>query len=59
MTDQHRDALLSSSLDYTTAKLAFANAIVVAQRAGIEDVEIARPTGLPIAEVRAVLRTPY
>jgi hypothetical protein len=59
MSDQHLDALLSSSLDKTTAKLSFANAIVVAQRAGIDVAEIARLTRLPVAEVRAVLRTPY
>lgn len=58
-TDKHREALLSSSLDYTNAKLAFTNAIVIARRAGIEDTEIARLTGMPVAEVRAVLRTPY
>jgi len=28
MTDEHRKALLSSSADYATARLAFANAIV-------------------------------
>ena len=59
MTDQYRDALLSSSLEYTKAKLAFANAIVVAQRAGFDDAEIARLTGVPVADVRAVLRTPF
>jgi hypothetical protein len=59
VTGRHRDALLSSSLEYTTAKLSFANAIVVAQRAGIDDAEIARLTGVPVAEVRAVLRTPF
>jgi hypothetical protein len=59
VTDLHRDALLTSSLDYTKAKLAFANAIVVAQRAGIDDAEIALIAGVPVQEIRAVLRTPY
>jgi hypothetical protein len=57
-TDQHRDALLSSSLEYTTAKPAFANAIVLAQRAGERDEEIARVTGYTVPMTRAVLRTP-
>jgi hypothetical protein len=57
-TDQHRDALLSSSLEYTTAKPAFANAIVLAQRAGERDEEIARVTGYTVPMIRAVLRTP-
>lgn len=37
VTDQHRQALLSSSADYAKAKLAYANAIVIAQRAGIDE----------------------
>ncbi len=32
--DQHRKELLRSRAAYATAKLAFANAIVIAQRAG-------------------------
>jgi hypothetical protein len=34
MNDQHRQELLKSSAVYATAKFAFANAIVIAQRAG-------------------------
>ena len=37
MNNQHRKALLESSTAYATAKLAFANAIVIAQRAGETD----------------------
>jgi hypothetical protein len=58
MTDQHRQALLSSSATYATAKLAFADAIVVARRAGADDEEIAHVTGLTVPMIHAVLRTP-
>jgi hypothetical protein len=58
MNDQHRQALLTSSASYATARLSFANAIVIAQRAGISDEEIARVTGYTVPMVRAVLRTP-
>ena len=58
MIDQHRDALLSSSATYVTARLAFADAIVVARRAGMDDEEIAHVTGLTVPMIRAVLRTP-
>ena len=37
---------------------AFANAIVIAQRAGETDEEIARVTGYTVPMIRAVLRTP-
>jgi hypothetical protein len=43
---------------YATAKLAFANAIVIAQRAGEKDEEIAHVTGYTEPMIRAVLRTP-
>ena len=43
--DQHRQELLRSSAAYATAKLAFANAIVIARRAGETDKEIAHVTG--------------
>ena len=36
MDDQHRQELLRSSAAYATARLAFANAIVAAQRAGLD-----------------------
>jgi hypothetical protein len=39
----------------TPAKLAFANAIVIAQRAGETDDEIARVTGYTVPMIRAVL----
>jgi hypothetical protein len=58
MTDQHRQALLASSADYATAKLAFADAIVVARRAGVDNEEIAHVTGMTVPMIRAVLRTP-
>ena len=49
MKDEHRQEL--------TAKLGFANAIVIAQRAGETDEEIARVTGYAVPMIRAVLRT--
>jgi hypothetical protein len=58
MTDQHRQALLDSSTSYVTSKLAFENAIHAAQRAGSDEQEIARVTGLSVAGIRAVLRAP-
>jgi hypothetical protein len=58
VTDQHRQALLASSTTYATAKLEFADAIVVARRAGVDDEEIAHVTGLTVPMIRAVLRTP-
>ena len=59
MNDQHRQELLRSSAAYATAKLSFANAIVIAQRAGGEsDEEIAHVTGYTVPMIRAVLRTP-
>ena len=58
VTDQHRSALLDSSASYTEARMAFANAIAAAQRAGMGEAEIARVTGLSAALIRAVLRTP-
>jgi hypothetical protein len=51
MNDQHRQELLRSSAAYATARLAFANAIVIAQRAGETDEEIVdRPDGRPAGE---------
>jgi hypothetical protein len=58
VTDRHRQALLDSSANYVTSKLAFTNAILAAQRAGIDDEEIVRVTGLSVSMIRAVLRTP-
>jgi hypothetical protein len=58
VTDQHRQALLASSADYAKAKLAFANAVVIAQRSGIDEEETAHVTGLTVPMIRAVLRTP-
>ena len=55
LNDQHRKALLESSAAYATATLAFANAIVIAQRAGETDEEIARVTGNTVPMIRAVL----
>jgi hypothetical protein len=45
VNDQHRQELLRSSAAFATARLAFANAIVIAQRAGETDEEIAHVTG--------------
>ena len=60
MNDEHRQELLRSSAVYATARLAFANAIVIviAQRAGETDEEIAHVTGYTVPMIRAVLRTP-
>ena len=54
MNDQHRQKLLKSSAAYSTARLSFANAIVIAQRAGETDEEIAHVTGLTVPMIRAV-----
>jgi hypothetical protein len=56
-SDQHRQELLRSSAAYATARLAFANAIVIAQRAGETDEEIARVTGYTSPMIRTVLRS--
>ena len=45
MNDQHRKALLRSSAAYATARLAFANAIVIAQRAGETDEQMRASPG--------------
>jgi hypothetical protein len=58
MNDQHRQELLGSSAEYSKARLRFANAIVIAQRAGETDEEIAHVTGYTVPMIRAVLRTP-
>jgi hypothetical protein len=55
--DQHRQALLDSSASYVEAKVAFADAIVSVQRAGMDVDVIARVTGLSVTSIRAVLRT--
>ena len=57
MDDQHRQELLKSSAAYATARLSFANAIVIAQRAGESDEEIACVTGYTVPMIRAVLRS--
>jgi hypothetical protein len=41
-----------------TAKLAFADVIVAARRDGMDNVEIARLTGLSLPMITAVLRNP-
>jgi hypothetical protein len=50
--DQHRQELLRSSAAYSTARLSFANANVIAQRAGETDEEIARVTGYTVPMIR-------
>jgi len=52
-------ATARSSAAYATARLAFANAIVIviAQRAGETDEEIAHVTGYTVPMIRAVLRS--
>jgi hypothetical protein len=58
MTDQHRQALLDSSATYVEAKIAFADAILAARLADVDDKEIAHVTGLTVPMIAAVLRTP-
>jgi predicted transcriptional regulator len=50
--DQHRPSAV-----YATARLSFANAIVIAQRAGETDEEIAHATGYTVPMIRAALRS--
>jgi hypothetical protein len=57
MNDQHRQELLKSSAAYATARLSFANAIVIAQRAGETAEEIAHVNGYTVPMIRAVLRS--
>jgi predicted transcriptional regulator len=57
VNDQHRQDLLRSSAAYAFATLSFANAIVIAQRAGETDEEIAHVTGYTVPMIRAVLRS--
>jgi hypothetical protein len=47
MNDQHRQELLKSSAAYATARLSFANAIVIAQRAGETDRRSRTSPGTP------------
>ena len=56
VTDQHRQPLLDSSTNYVEAKSAFTNAILAAERDGMNLEKIARITGLSISMIRAVLR---
>jgi hypothetical protein len=56
LNDQHHQELLRSSAVYATARLSFANAIVIAQRAG-ETEAIAHVTGSTAPMIRAVLRS--
>jgi predicted RecB family endonuclease len=56
MKDEHRRELLKSSAAYATARLASANAIVIARGAGETDEEIAHVTGYTVPMIRAVLR---
>ena len=53
MNDQHRQELLRSSAEYSKARLSFANAIVIAQRAGETEEEIARVNGDTVPMIRA------
>jgi hypothetical protein len=54
----NRQALLDSSANYVEGKLSFADAILAARRAGVDDAEIAHVTGLTVPMIAAVLRTP-
>ncbi len=56
VTDQHRQALLDSSASYVEAKRVFTNAILAAQRDGVDNAEIARFTGFSVPMIAAVLR---
>jgi hypothetical protein len=58
LTDQHRQALLATSVPYAEARMAFGDAIAAAKRAGIEEDEIARTVGLTVPMIRAALSTP-
>ena len=49
--------LLVTSTGAPSTQLAFANAIVIAQRAGETDEEIAHVTGYTVPMIRAVLRS--
>jgi hypothetical protein len=55
--DQHRQGLFPSNAASATAKLAYANAIVIAQRADETDEEIAHVTRYTVPMIRAVLRS--
>jgi CHASE3 domain sensor protein len=57
MDDQHRQELLRSSAAYATAKLAFANAIVIAQRGGEADEESARITRYTVPRRAPLMRS--
>jgi hypothetical protein len=50
VNDEHRQELLRSSAAYATARLSLANAIVIAQRAGETDEEIAHVTGYTVPD---------
>jgi hypothetical protein len=56
MTDQHQAALLGSSKNFVEAKSAFTNAILAAERDGMDLGAIARVTGLSLSMIRAVLK---
>ena len=53
----HRQELLRSSTTYATARHSCANGLVIAQRAGETDEEIARVTGYTVPMIGAVLRS--
>jgi hypothetical protein len=57
VTDDHRQALLELSVPYAEARMAFADAIAAAKRAGIAEDEIARVVGLSVPMLRAALRS--
>jgi hypothetical protein len=57
VTDEHRQVLLDSSASYVEAKSAFEDAILAAERDGMNLEEIARITGLSIWMIRAVIKT--
>jgi hypothetical protein len=54
----NRQVLLDSSATYIEAKRVFTNAILAAQRDGMDDAEIARFTGFSVPMIVAALRTP-
>ena len=57
MNEEQRQELPKSSAEYATARLSFANAIVIAQRAGKTDEEIAHVTRYTVPMSRAVVRS--
>lgn len=50
-------ALNMAAAQYVLAKTSFQNAVIAARKAGVSDSDMAITTGLPEAEIAAVLNT--